>query len=290
MQKLLIFNPEHDLCLANGDANYVPPASALRFASQGGALMRMLYGDDCLSLDQYQGQPVEIVPWGWNKQLKNSLLKRGVDEQLMPSDTWLEQLRRLQHRSTLLPLQPHAAAARTVGEVEDLVHRLGEVVLKAPWSGSGRGIRWVSGQLSQHDVAWVNKTIDNQGCVMVERRYTVCYDFALEYRVEASAVSLVGLSLFNTQSGVYRHNILLPDSEIRSLVHLTDVEENAFSKWISITIAPHYQGPLGLDCFLTDEGHIVVGELNLRHTMGLVAHRFLQLHPEARGTLWSPPL
>ena len=26
-----IFNPEHDLCLANGSPHYLPPASALKF-------------------------------------------------------------------------------------------------------------------------------------------------------------------------------------------------------------------------------------------------------------------
>ena len=61
MLKLLIFNPEHDLCLANGDANYMPPASALRFASQGAALMRMLYGEDGIGLADYCGQPVEVA-------------------------------------------------------------------------------------------------------------------------------------------------------------------------------------------------------------------------------------
>jgi hypothetical protein len=47
---LAIFNPEHDLCLANGDANYVPPASALRFARQEAHLMKALYGDDTIAL------------------------------------------------------------------------------------------------------------------------------------------------------------------------------------------------------------------------------------------------
>lgn len=290
MLKLLIFNPEHDLCLANGDANYMPPASALRFASQGAALMRMLYGEDGIGLADYCGQPVEVVPWGWDKRLKNSLLKHGIDTASLPSDAWLDQLRQLQHRSTLLPLQPHAVAAKTTEEVESFLHLHNEVVLKAPWSGSGRGIRWASRQLSQHDMAWIGKTIENQGCVMVEHRYKVLRDFALEYRVESSEVRLVGLSLFTTQSGVYRHNVLLPDTEIRDLVHLTGHLEDTFTQWLATNIAPRYQGPLGLDCFLTEDGEIVVSELNLRHTMGLVAHRYLQLHQEARGTLWSPPL
>ena len=29
-----IFNPEHDLCLASGEVDYIPPASAVEFAHQ----------------------------------------------------------------------------------------------------------------------------------------------------------------------------------------------------------------------------------------------------------------
>ena len=30
--QIYIFNPEHDLCIANGDENFVPPRSAMGFA------------------------------------------------------------------------------------------------------------------------------------------------------------------------------------------------------------------------------------------------------------------
>lgn len=31
---IYIFNPEHDLCIANGDENFVPPRSAVGFAKE----------------------------------------------------------------------------------------------------------------------------------------------------------------------------------------------------------------------------------------------------------------
>ena len=39
---ICIFNPEHDLCLANGTPHYMPPVSALRFAQQSASLMQIL--------------------------------------------------------------------------------------------------------------------------------------------------------------------------------------------------------------------------------------------------------
>ena len=48
---ICIFNPEHDLCLANGGRNYVPPASARTFAAESCGLMGLLYPCYC-SRDQ----------------------------------------------------------------------------------------------------------------------------------------------------------------------------------------------------------------------------------------------
>ena len=53
-----IFNPEHDLCLANGDPNFVPPESALRF------------GRECAGLNSWIETGDGIIPWGWDAVLK----------------------------------------------------------------------------------------------------------------------------------------------------------------------------------------------------------------------------
>ena len=52
-----IFNPEHDLCLANGDPNFVPPESALKF------------GRDCAGLTSLIETGEGIIPWGWDAVL-----------------------------------------------------------------------------------------------------------------------------------------------------------------------------------------------------------------------------
>ena len=54
--KLCIFNPEHDLCLGNGRAHYVPPRSARDFARRSAGIMQILYTDAlCISVyDDFQ--------------------------------------------------------------------------------------------------------------------------------------------------------------------------------------------------------------------------------------------
>ena len=129
MATLCIFNPEHDLCLANGDRNFVPPQSALAFAREGTVTMRLLYGDDVpvIAADDYElwrrsnAQPDAVVAWGWDMRLKQTLLRQGMSESLMPSDEAVAQIRRLQHRSFLAPLQPHASAATSVDQVAELL-------------------------------------------------------------------------------------------------------------------------------------------------------------------------
>ena len=53
-----------------------------------------------------------------------------------------------------------------------------------------------------------------------------------------------------------------------------------------------YLGPVGVDMFVYHdaEGYHLnpCVEINLRHTMGMVAHAIAQRHTERHGELWSP--
>lgn len=304
---IAIFNPEHDLCLANGSAHFVAPQSALRFAAEGAALMGILYPDavcvpasragetfrecggrDCETYRAFgEGNGETIVPWGWNLALKTALLKQDIPAASMPSDAWLAGLRRLQHRTTVLPLQPQSRAVTSPCEVEAMLGETPALVMKAPWSGSGRGLRWVTGRMSDHDRLWLLKVVREQGCAIVEPRCEVLADFALEYWAAPEGLRFVGYSLFVSANGVYQHNLLLSDEEIARRVGFAEGERRAVEAWLLENIVPHYAGPLGVDYLHTAEGNSL-SELNLRHTMGLLAHEWLRQHPAAEGAAFSP--
>ncbi|MBQ3579849.1 MAG: hypothetical protein II975_02515 [Bacteroidales bacterium] len=303
---LAIFNPEHDLCLANGDANYVPPASALRFARQEAHLMKALYGDDTIALaaedvrltqafkhSGTQAFEQSITAWGWNKTLVAQLCKQGVPRELMPSDGQLDEIRRLSHRRTALAaaevcgFSPKGEECLDIDGVQDALARYGRIVLKAPWSGSGRGLRWVDRTLSDLDKSWTEKTLATQGSVMVEPRMEVVQDFALEYYIGGQACGgqsgthFQGYSLFSTQNGVYRENHLFSDDEIlQRLSEYVSVQtilsaKAAAERWLQAEVAPKYEGPLGIDMFIykSADGYALnpMVEINFRHTMGHVA-------------------
>ena len=310
---LCIFNPEHDLCLAKGRAHYVPPRSAVDFARRDADIMKVLYPDalccsvydlDNSTLNTQHSSLDEVTVWGWDAVVKHELIKRGVPAALLPSDEEINTIRELQHRSTVLPLQPDCREVRTVAEMEALLKEREHWVMKAPWSGAGRGLRWVHGALTAIDRDWLLKTVAKQRCVIAEpnRREagdprgaspSSVADLALEYTTLLPAPqacdrsgantqhstpntqhSFMGYSYFKTGSGVYKENYPMTDDEIAARFSRTDLQQvkGRVEAWIAANISPRYRGPLGVDLMACPDGSVHVAEINLRHTMGMVAH------------------
>ncbi len=285
--RLCIFNPEHDLCLAKGRAHYVPPRSAIEFARRDADIMQVLYpnavccsayDDSIRSLDKNTIDTVEA--WGWDAVVKHELIKRGIPANLLPSDETIADIRRLQHRSTILPLQPDCHEVTSIDGMQLLLQQQPHWVMKAPWSGAGRGLRWVHGRLTDIDRQWLLKTVDQQRCIIAEPNRSEAgdrsgaspssvADVALEYRDGHFA----GYSYFRTGSGVYKENVMWPDNMIVS--HFSHYgllqKKHEVEQWLTANVWPLYMGPLGVDLMVCNDG-IHVAEINFRHTMGMVAH------------------
>jgi hypothetical protein len=158
-------------------------------------------------------------------------------------------------------------------------------VLKAPWSSSGRGLRFVNGELNDHQRGWLRNLLGSQGGVMVEPYYDKVKDFGMEFEATAEGVRYLGLSLFHTTNGAYTGNILATESRKREMISryipvrlLDSVKDEIIA---NIDVA-NYQGPFGVDMMLVRANsplstlhsplllHPCV-EINLRRTMGHVA-------------------
>jgi len=163
-----------------------------------------------------------------------------------------------------------------VEEMESLLHYHKHLVMKAPWSGAGRGLRWVHGELTHIDRNWLQKTITNQKCVVVEPRRNVSANVALEYKDSC----FVGYSYFNTGRGVYKENVMWGDPEIENHFSYSDLQSTKLSveKWLSENVFGLYKGPLGVDLMVCDDGSVYVAEINFRHTMGMIAHARIKQH------------
>lgn len=221
-KSLRIFNPDHDLAMANDDENFNPPLSAKVFATDAADITRW-YTNPIITDLPY------VVPWGWNKALRKQLRLRGIDEPFLPSDKQLEDIRRLSHRQwasklldfiresycserNLFPCDS-AVSLTHIDEVRDFASR-GKVMFKAPWSGSGRGII-IASEFSDTVEKKCNSIIAKQGSVMGEVFYDVKQNFAMEFYCKShDEILFTGYSLFETKNNVYEKSLLLANDEI----------------------------------------------------------------------------
>ena len=120
--------------------------------------------------------------------------------------------------------------------MESLLKKREHWVMKAPWSGAGRGLRWVHGSLTPIDRDWIVKTIASQRCVIAEPRREVVADVALEYRVDSGQwvvgstcsrmlPTFLGYSYFRTGSGVYKENVMWKDEQIEAAFPVREARE-----------------------------------------------------------------
>ncbi len=314
---LHIFNPEHDIALAANIANFTAPHAGrllrndlgflpVLWAAEGDAVLvesaegaerasrrlrSRLGRTGCLFVEKDQLSKLDIsniAPWGWDLSLRALLLRKGVSEEVLPSTMLLEFVRELSHRRTSARLLPLLQQEGTIGEayecttaeqVAELMERYGHIVLKAPWSSSGRGVRF------DENAAWVQNIIERQGSIMVEPYYNKVKDFAMEFTSTAEGICYEGLSLFHTKNGAYVGNVLATEQakreDISRYVSL-DLLDEVRDRIISHAPLAGYEGPFGIDMMLVKHPSASEGkemplllhpcvEINLRRTMGHVA-------------------
>lgn len=236
-----------------------------------------------------------VDPWGWNPTLRNYLIRCGVANSAMPPLETLSDIRLLSHRSAAQRLLTMVKGEDMVGEmaictsVEDIRQRVGcygKSVLKAPWSCSGRGVRFVTHDLLDGDNlrGWMRNMLTNQGGLMVEPYYNKVKDFGMEFEsLPDGRVEYLGLSLFKTINGAYKGNVLATElakeETISRYVAPTTLHQLRvrIAESSSRIIAGSYVGPFGVDMMIVGrddkDGFLVhpCVEINLRRTMGHVA-------------------
>ena len=284
-KQIYIFNPEHDLCIANGDENFVAPRSAMGFAKENIDLSE--------HLKRPNKQRRQIIPWGWNHSLKKRLINEGIDPASLPSEKELQFIRthsrrefaldvhsRLNCRDKQVIKPDYRMAATSVGEIDAFISANGSAVLKSPLSGSGKGIRFIRERLSESDEGWCRRTLDKQGSVIVEQRFEIIKECAMLFECHYEGIDFVGYSLFESRNGAYSKNILASNEDIEDVIAeyvsrdtLIAIREE-LKDILARTLVGHYEGFLGVDqmiCQADSPILVPVSEINLRMTMGLIA-------------------
>ena len=226
-----------------------------------------------------------VLPWGWNLALRAVLKRHGVSDSLLPSEQQIAQIRELSHRRTAARLLPMLQMEGTLGEsfecttaqeVEQLLERYGQVIMKAPWSSSGRGLRFLSTERTpfQMQAGWFRNMVAQQGSVMVEPWYNKVKDFGMEFSADDAGIHYLGLSLFHTLNGAYTGNILATENAKREMISRyvpADLLDKIKQYIIGFLNLGNYRGPFGVDMMIVGDRIHPCVEINLRRTMGHVA-------------------
>ncbi len=239
-------------------------------------------------------------PWGWSAKTAKYLSNFGFITQLLPTREQIDRWRNISSRlywtpilNELLttypeltvghPMECQGVIADTLLQALDAVKNLSPAMIKLPWSNSGRG-QQVSDRTTPEELPRrVAGMINRQGAVEVTPYYHRLLDFAMLWNEEGQ---FEGYSLFDTDShGGWTGNILIPDEDIEGRINGAAgraVDFKALQNWLTERIVhmknqSGYPGPVGVD-FIVGHRHdqyvaVVPVEVNLRRTMGHVAHR-----------------
>jgi len=334
---LFLFNPDHDLAMANHDVNYMPPASARQFSSdlalfpawyageQNAVLAPSAYNLIFLNsmrarfpklasllteAEVAMTKDVDFKPWGWDSAVYKRFIQLGVPPKVLPTYEQLSLIREKSHRLQAVQLLKRLQFDQCCGEsfyltdlnrLKDYVESRTSCLLKAPLSGSGKGLYWCKGVFTSHISDWCRNVIRQQDGVVAEPLYDKMVDFSMQFYADMEGkVRFAGYSLFHTTiNGSYDGNLLATDTEIESqlteYIPLTLINKvcNALEKELSELIGGIYIGYLGVDMMICRSYDVYeyrlhpCVEINLRMNMGMASRIFYDHYvlPEQKGKL-----
>lgn len=287
--KLHIFNPENDMALASGSPGYTPPANIREYRRCNRFLPRLWAqpGDvvwdgeaNLAHLFADEANAPEICPWGWSPALVRELSLAGVPVKYLPDKDWLARLRMLSGRESTVPVQREwgldVYVCHSLDEVKFCIDKWKNVVMKSPWSSSGKGLMLTDNPNWQ---GWAGRILAGQGTVVVERFMEHTLDFAMEFRMLSGVAEYVGMNVFRTDArGHFIDNVQTDgqDNEtfVASRIHNPTLLSQVRTWYLQHLprLAPWYSGPVGVDMMVIADGGInPCVEINWRMTMGMVA-------------------
>ena len=327
--KFHIFNPEHDSALALESGIYTPKPQIQQFAKDLSTLP-LWYSDEedkvilpeisdqewlnsvgniipnikdkIASTDEYKHfqAPKRLMPWGIDSsvcRLTNTTQIDGENTAGVIKRTKILSSRE-QTQDALTRLKENGLfdgfVSRKVDSIEELRkinEEFGRIVVKAPWSSSGRGVLFID-NLDDKEARRIGKVIESQGFVMAESFFEKEIDFALEFEDIDGQWQFAGYSLFSTdEHGAYKQNVLASDEFLKAEI-CKHADAEKLDKIVEFYCGYFQERDeelrgnkiIGVD-MMAGNGRIhPCVEINVRHTMGIVARRLYDKYIEPGKT------
>ncbi len=263
----------------------------------------------------------KLLPWGWSPASHKLLspLKEScsIEFQNSPVFNWNHKLRDIisrkfaldiltQLQTTLkcdfiLPSEMKPIICTNQTDFEKAIKQWGKVMIKAPWSSSGRGLQPIT-KTPVHTKVWekVMGIVKEQGFALAEPLLNKAFDLALLFEIKGGKVEYLGNSYFYTNNkGQYEGNYLngLPSTlKYRTVSFVKSAIDEIRQPLINIiensTMAQVYEGVFGVDTLIyTDENNNLninpCLEINVRHTMGLLSLQLEKLISKNKNGVFS---
>lgn len=259
-----------------------------------------------------------LFPWGWSPAEHRLLspLKSHCSKifQESPIFNWLsvhrdiyskkfalEILQRMLSEiesSIMISKSQTARICTTKSEIEELLKTWGTLMVKAPWSSSGRGLQPIV-KIPVHTKVWekIIGIIRNQGYVMVEPLLNKAFDLAFQFEMEKGKIKYLGISNFTTdKKGQYQGNFLnglpsgIPNELEKFISSLSEIILPPLIKNLEDSaLAKYYEGNFGVDTLIfwdKSQGLKINPclEINVRQNMGLLSLKLEKLiYPGIKG-------
>ncbi len=247
-----------------------------------------------------------LLPWGWSPAAHKLLspLKPTCCPEFLnaPVAEWHEVHRELYSRESALTIlqrittenhSNHILSLNDLPEVctghEQIIalqHKWGKVVVKAPWSSSGRGLQILRpNEYNQTNRQVITGYLKQQGFVIVEPWHNKVLDLSFQFFSFGNGkIEYRGLTTFSTDhSGRYIGNYLVelppePTPELKEFLieNLDNVKTVLYQVLASSNYSADYYGWFGVDAiiFRATDGKLKFHpclEINCRFTMGAIA-------------------
>ena len=252
-----------------------------------------------------QNQIRNIKPWGWSPAAhkQTEYLKNLCSDEfsISPVFNWNPEIKHFYSRSfsasvleevlkninteNILPINYLPKICKSETDVENALASWGKIMLKAPWSSSGRGLQPIT-KTPIHEKVWekINGIIRDQGFVLAEPLLNKVHDLAFLFELKEGIIRFTGTSHFFTdKNGKYEGNYLngasKPDFE-RVVSFINKMQVKILPELIRVLqnskLPAVYEGPFGVDMLIyrDDNDELFINpclEINLRFTMGFVA-------------------
>lgn len=246
-----------------------------------------------------------LIPWGWSPAAHKLLfpLKSHCsnDFKASPIFNWTENHKeiyskrfslKILHQLTdtlkldyIIPDHQLPRICHSKKEVEKLIQKWNKIMVKAPWSSSGRGLQPVT-KIPVHEKVWekINGIIHEQGFVIVEPLLEKVLDFSFQFEIKNKKPEFLGISNFCTdKKGQYQGNNLngLPDNtserirEFQQIV-IADIWPVLIKILEKSELIELYEGYFGVDTLVysNNSSELKINpclEINVRQSMGLLS-------------------